>query len=63
MRIAYLPTTVYNIPSQSEFSIDYEPGYSPYPYKESTEYVKYECRSCGNEFDEDDLLNMEMDFD
>lgn len=30
-------------------------------YKENTEYVKYECRSCGNEFDEDDLLNMEMD--
>ena len=30
-------------------------------YKESIEYVKYECRSCGNEFDEDDLLNMEMD--
>jgi len=30
-------------------------------YKEGVEYISYECSSCRKEFDEDDLLNMEMD--
>jgi len=30
-------------------------------YKEGVEYISYECSSCRKEFDEDDLLNIEMD--
>ncbi|GAH62882.1 unnamed protein product, partial [marine sediment metagenome] len=30
-------------------------------YKEGVEYISYECRSCRKEFDEDDLLNIEID--
>jgi HD-GYP domain-containing protein (c-di-GMP phosphodiesterase class II) len=29
--------------------------------KEGVEYISYECSSCRKEFDEDDLLNIEMD--
>jgi len=30
--------------------------------REEVEQIHYECRSCGNTFSEDDLLNMELDF-
>ena len=30
-------------------------------YKAGVEYISYECRNCGKEFDEDDLINIEMD--
>ena len=30
--------------------------------REGIEHMRYECRSCGNTFSEDDLLNMELDF-
>jgi HD-GYP domain-containing protein (c-di-GMP phosphodiesterase class II)/DNA-directed RNA polymerase subunit RPC12/RpoP len=30
-------------------------------YKEGVDYISYECPNCGKEFDEDDLLNIEMD--
>jgi HD-GYP domain-containing protein (c-di-GMP phosphodiesterase class II) len=30
-------------------------------YKEDVKNFSYECRNCGKEFDEDDLLNIEMD--
>jgi DNA-directed RNA polymerase subunit RPC12/RpoP len=30
-------------------------------HKLGTEYISYECRGCGKEFDEDDLENIEMD--
>jgi len=29
--------------------------------KEAREQISYECRGCGKEFDEDDLMNLEMD--
>lgn len=29
--------------------------------KEPREQIRYECRGCGKEFDEDDLMNLEMD--
>jgi len=30
-------------------------------YREGVDYISYECPNCGKEFDEDDLLNIEMD--
>ena len=30
-------------------------------YKEDVKNISYECRNCGKEFDEDDLINIEMD--
>jgi HD-GYP domain-containing protein (c-di-GMP phosphodiesterase class II) len=30
-------------------------------YEEGEKFTRYECRSCGKEFDEDDLLNIEME--
>jgi transposase-like protein len=30
-------------------------------HEERLEQISYECHSCGKEFDEDDLINIEMD--
>jgi HD-GYP domain-containing protein (c-di-GMP phosphodiesterase class II) len=59
------PDNVYGVIVEKEMQCPHchSPSIEKKEHKDERELIRYECRDCGKEFDEDDLLNTEKDMD